>query len=395
MAENRSTTVSGGLQPATVLDLVGKIYEAAAEPQLWPLCLTAFARAVNSEGTVIWLHDFADTSARMRGADISFACDVGFAPGFIASYAQYYTHLNPWVQRIDALPEGSSAHSSAIYPDSHLQRSEYYADWLRPQGLAYALGGPILKRGRVISMFSFLRAERRGAYSEVELRLMQLLMPHLRRACLLHQRLANLRAEHSDCVAALELLPTAVWVLDVAGRLLFANRAGCDLDALHDGIWIDRDGQPATADPCERQAIAAVIAASIAAGRGLTASSACAVRVRRQRRAEPLHVIVYPLSGHAVLTGAAAVMFIVDPAQSKVPSTQTLRALFGLTAAEARLTLALIQGSTLDEYGDQHAISANTVRTHMKRALLKTGTRRQSQLIGMVGKLPLARSTPH
>jgi DNA-binding CsgD family transcriptional regulator/PAS domain-containing protein len=384
--------VSDGLHPATVLDLVGKIYEAAAEPQLWPLCLTAFARAVNSEATVIWLHDFADASARMQGADISFACDVGFAPGFIASYAQYYTHLNPWVQRIDALPEGASAHSSAIYPDTQLRRSEYYADWLRPQGLAYALGGPILKRGSVISMFSFLRAERRGAYSEVELRLMHLLMPHLRRACLLHQRLANLRSERSDCIAALQLLPTAVWVLDAAGRLLFSNRAGCDLDAAHDGLWIDRDGAPVAADPSERRALAAVIASSIAAGRGRAASSACAVRVRRARSAEPLHVMVYPLNGRALLTDAAAVMFIVNPAQAATPNTDTLRALFGLTAAEAVLTLALVQGCALDEYAEQHAISVNTVRSHMKRALSKTGMRRQSQLVGLVAKLPSKRA---
>jgi hypothetical protein len=36
MAESTSSAVSDGLHPATVLDLVGKIYEAAAEPQLWP-----------------------------------------------------------------------------------------------------------------------------------------------------------------------------------------------------------------------------------------------------------------------------------------------------------------------------------------------------------------------
>lgn len=383
---------SGRLHPATVLDLVGKVYEAAAESQRWPLFLAAFAKATGSEGTVLWLHNLTDSSARMHGADISFACDVGFAPGFIASYAQHYTRLNPWVRSFDALPEGSTAHSSAIYPDTHLRRSEYYADWLRPQGLAYALGGPILKRGNVVSMFSFLRAEGRGSYSEVEVRLMQLLMPHLRRACLLHQRLANLRAERSGGLAALDLLPTAVWVLDATGRLLFANRAGCDLDAWHDGLWIDRNGRPVAADPGERQALAAVIAASIAAGRGLGVRSDCAVRVRRQQRAEPLHVMVYPLSPHTLLVGAAAALFIVDPAQAAVPNAESLRALFGLTAAEARLTSALVQGATVEEYGGRHGISANTVRTHVKRALSKTGTRSQSQLVGLVGKLLVART---
>lgn len=303
--------------------------------------MNAFAEATASEGTILWLHDFADASARLQGPDISFASHVRVAPNLMKSYAQHYTYTNVWMKSISALPEGEVADSSSVYPESRLHASEFYADWLRPQGIGYALGGPILKRGSVVAMFSLLRPERRGSYEERQLQLMQMLMPHLRRACLLHQRLVRLRAERSSGLAALEPLPTAVCLLDADGRLLFVNRAGRELDGCHDGMWIERDGRPTASDPSAREALQRCIAATIAAGSGLGLASDSALRIRRDRRAEPLHVMLYPLGRDALLAGSAAAIFIFDPATSPVSDADVLKTLYDLTPAEARLACAL------------------------------------------------------
>lgn len=108
-------------------------------------------------------------------------------------------------------------------------------------------------------------------------------------------------------------------------------------------------------------------------------------------QSEPLQVMLYPLGRDAVLCGSAAAMFIVDPAKSPVPDNDLLGLFYGLTPAEARLAGALAQGATVEEYGAMHRLTANTVRTHLKRALSKTGTHRQSQLVRLVANLPGAR----
>jgi DNA-binding CsgD family transcriptional regulator len=227
-------------------------------------------------------------------------------------------------------------------------------------------------------------------FADKDLRLLQLLMPHLRRACLLHRRLTRLHAERSGGLAALDLLPTAVWLLDASGRLLFANLAGRVLDARRDGLWIERDGRPAAADPSERHALQRCIAATIAAGKGRGIASDCALRLRRHRQAEPLQVMLYPLGRDALLCGSAAAMFIFDPVKSPVPDTDALRMFYGLTSAEARLACALARDETVEEYGATQRLTANTVRTHLKRALSKAGTHRQSQLVGLMARLPTA-----
>ena len=371
-------------QHATALDLVGRVYEAAADPGLWPQFLNAFADATNSEGTVIWLHDTADTSARIQDPDASFVRNVRIEAEFLKSYAEHYTHTNVLLKEIAALPEGAMMLSSSIVPDAEFRRTEYYSDWLHPQGVGYCLGGPILKRGSTVAMFSASRLEQQGRYRDSDLRLTQLLMPHLRRACLLHQRLTRLHAERSGALAALELLPTAVWLLDARGRLLFANRAGRELDGQRDGIWLDRDGRPLAADPGQQQALQRVLAAMIAAGMGLGVQSDSALRITRRRQPAPLQVMVYPLGRDALLQGSAAAMFIFDPARSTLPDIDALRLLYGLTRTEAQLTVALARGDSLDDYCQTNGVTANTARTHLKHVLAKTGTRRQAQLVSLV-----------
>lgn len=380
-------------QLATALDLVGRVYEAAAEADLWPQFLNAIADATDCEGTIIWLQNASENGACFRDTDDSFIRNVRIEPEFLKSYAEHYVHTNILVKGIDDAPEGVLMSSSALVPDAQLHKTEYYADWLRPQGVGYCIGGPVLKRGSDVAIFSLSRLKRRGPFADSDLRLMQLLMPHLRRACLLHQRLTRLRAERSGGLAGLDLLTTAVWLLDADGRLLFANAAGRELDARRDGLWIERDGRPTATDLAERQTLQRCIAATIAAGKGLGVASDCALRIRRCRQCEPLQVMLYPLGRDVMQCGSAAAMFIFDPAKSLLAETDAFRVFYGLTPAEARLACALARGATVNEYCVTHRLAANTVRTHLKRALAKTGTHQQSQLVSLVAKFPAARGS--
>jgi DNA-binding CsgD family transcriptional regulator len=66
------------------------------------------------------------------------------------------------------------------------------------------------------------------------------------------------------------------------------------------------------------------------------------------------------------------------------PSAVELVATFNLTPAEAEVTLKLAAGLTPSEIAVQRGASVHTIRTHLKRARLKTGTRTQAALVGKV-----------
>jgi hypothetical protein len=148
--------------------LVGKAYEAAAEPALWPVFLETFARATDNEGTLIWLQGAADGSARMREPEMAFIANVRHPPEYMQSYAEYYSRINVLLSGIDAIAEGSLMSSSAMLSDAELHPTEYYNDWLKPQGIGYCMGGPILRRGNDVAMFSTQRLLQHGPFPREE-----------------------------------------------------------------------------------------------------------------------------------------------------------------------------------------------------------------------------------
>lgn len=371
----------------TALDLVGKAYEAAADGS-WSHFLNAMADATGSEGTLLWLHDTVDDSARLKDSQTSFLCNVRMAPEFLKSYVEYYTHTNVLMKMIGPVPEGAVVVSSSAIRDQEFHKTEYYNDWLRPQGIGYALGGPVLKRGSVVSMFSMSRLKTRGPFQDRDLQLLSMLMPHLRRACLLHKRLAPLNAQSSGALATLELLPTAVWLFDAQGQLLLANRAGRELNGKRDGLWLDCFGQPVAADPGEQARLRLAIEGAIAAGKGLINRFEGSLPIRRSHSPVPLQVTVFPLRSGALIDGVAAAMFITDPTRIAIPESEAPRLIYGLTRTEARLAAHLAHGKSLADYCVANAVTANTARTHLKRVFEKTGTRRQGQLVSLLSQSP-------
>lgn len=78
------------------------------------------------------------------------------------------------------------------------------------------------------------------------------------------------------------------------------------------------------------------------------------------------------------------VMFLFESNIDNDKSSADVARIFGLTKAEARLTLAIANGVTATEYCSNNGISINTAYSQIKNILSKTGTRRQAELVKLV-----------
>jgi DNA-binding CsgD family transcriptional regulator len=87
------------------------------------------------------------------------------------------------------------------------------------------------------------------------------------------------------------------------------------------------------------------------------------------------------------LSAFHALMIIVDTDEPHKPNLQTLQSVFDLTNAEAKLAQALSMGVDLTNYASECSISKETARHHLKNILLKTGTKRQGEMIAVVARL--------
>jgi DNA-binding CsgD family transcriptional regulator len=149
-----------------------------------------------------------------------------------------------------------------------------------------------------------------------------------------------------------------------------------------------------------------IIAANIAATRTLRAmlgASAHHVRLARiparlrsllrQEAATPRFLNLgkaRPCVAQRVALGdgeASSLLLIADLNTPTPCSTDLLEHGFGLTPCEARVAVALSAGMTPSEIARHHGISMGTVRSQLKSIFVKTGTKRQPELIAVLARL--------
>jgi DNA-binding CsgD family transcriptional regulator len=73
-------------------------------------------------------------------------------------------------------------------------------------------------------------------------------------------------------------------------------------------------------------------------------------------------------------------------AQRDVPPVliEALQQRFGLTRGEARVVRRLAEGRSIKRIAEELRVSPETARTHAKRAMQKTNTHRQAELVSLV-----------
>ncbi|HVY98214.1 MAG TPA: PAS domain-containing protein [Dongiaceae bacterium] len=347
--------------------LIGTIYDAASDAALWHDVIAKLVRETGARAGVFYDHHDATKRSRVLGAD-------GFDPYYMSQYEHYYGALDPWHRCGRVRPVGSIDQTARMLPDAELRRTEFYQDHLRPQGLFYALGGPVERAPGHMAIFGIQCGQANGPFARKAEAVVTALMPHFRRAYGMQEVLAQARCEAADLEAAFELLAHPVFVVDRDARLLFANLAAEEL--LRRGDVLRRVSgrlRPAHRDdrgPLDR-ALAPVPQGTDGDG---------TLMLRRAPAATPVPVRVMPLRrrNRAEWSGRIALLVEMPPPRRSIA---VLASAFDLSAAEARLWAGLLGGRTVAEIAAQAGVSVNTVRVQLAALFRKTGTNRQADLV--------------
>jgi DNA-binding CsgD family transcriptional regulator len=215
---------------------------------------------------------------------------------------------------------------------------------------------------------------------------LRLLASHAHQAAELNQQLKRVRLDEAGPSEVLDHLGQGVIITDCASRPLFVNRVAAEIIAEADGLRIDSAGLSAT-----RAAETAAIRRMIAEASELKNARSCAgaVRVSRPSMRRPLAVLVAPLRtapGWFVQRGPAAILLISDPERSVPVPPAYLQQFYGLTPAEAAVTVEVLRGAGLPAAAAELGITVTTVRTHLQHVFEKTQTRRQAELVRLIAE---------
>jgi hypothetical protein len=209
--------------------------------------------------------------------------------------------------------------------------------------------------------------------------------PHLGRALQLRRTFAQQGAKLASLGETIDRLAVGVIVLDHEGGAIHVNRAAREITARNDGLWLDRSGVPHAA---QRDADRALVklCADVRLG-----DAGGIVRIPRRNEARPYAVMAAPLPARTALTGTQAdatpvLILIHDPSAQVLGMPETIAAIFALPIATARLVAALAEGADVKSYAEQHAITTDAVKFHLKTAFAKTGLRSQTRLLQAVAR---------
>jgi DNA-binding CsgD family transcriptional regulator len=367
----------------TTLGLVGNIYDAVNDETLWPIFLEKLAGTLRSAATNLFIQDL-----RHPGGVASAI--FGTDPSFNRSYADYYGKINIFLIRgRRLLKTGSVCFSDELCPNEEATRSEFFNDWVLPQGKGHGLLGTIFNDDSVAGNIGAMRARGEKPFSLVDKRTLHALMPHLQRAVSLKRRIAHLEALHRDNSNALDRWSTGVFVVDREGHVLLANETAAALLRRQDGLTTDRNILQA-ATPHNSASLHRMIQDTVEVPYRRTSGSVSLIERPSGKR--PLQLLISPSAREHVFfcTRGTALIFVYDPETAEHAQTDVLRHLYGLTPAEAGIAALIATGKTVREIADEVAVRENTVRIHLKKIFDKTGAKRQAELVKLVLSGPAA-----
>jgi len=179
-------------------------------------------------------------------------------------------------------------------------------------------------------------------------------------------------------VDALNRAQFGIIVTPLDARPTFVNAYAQRLLDSRDGLFLTEDGLHALQVSDTRR-----LRDLIARGVGRQLSSCAALQLQRGSRLRPL-ILYIPAHGYARTAPDCVTIYICDPHHEPLVDQSMLCSLFGFTRAEAVLARLLMRGFTIDQAAGMLSVSEHTVRTHVKRMLVKTDTGRQTELVRLL-----------
>jgi DNA-binding CsgD family transcriptional regulator len=300
------------------------------------------------------------------------------AQEYVEAYDRRYRDMDPWTQGLHRKfhRQDGGFIGEMFVPFEALTKTEFYADFARPQGLHHVCTS-LVYEGRLAGdfvSFAMFRGPRQLRFDESERLLGEQLTSHLQRAFVISERLRISERDRRIDSAMLDHASAAIFLVNSSSRILRMTRTAEDM--LRDGRHFrSRAGALTSAVDSARLAEAIKGVACHGSVEPFSQELVC----RPREAGERAHVLIIKAGAH--LPDLAYVVIGAVAGSRTSDATGLLKTLYGVSSAEARLCRELVQGKSLDECAIALSIRRSTAVSQLKSVFAKTSTSRQSDLM--------------
>jgi DNA-binding CsgD family transcriptional regulator len=350
-----------------ISDLIEDVYDAALEPARWSDVVGGINEFVGGHACGI----FSKDSISKFGVS-HYYC--GADPYYIQLYSDTHCRFDP----LASLPPfGKVVSIPDLVPFEEYRSGRFYQEWLRPQGCVDAANVLLEKSGTCPVLLTVL-AGKRMVDDEMRRRIAQF-VPHLHRSLMINKAIEYKKSEADTFADTLDGLRAGVFLVDAQCQVLHANAAAQEMLGEDDflrlvaGQLVARDRQ---SNHDMRQMIANGDAAVV---------TPCAAIPLTAHDGERYVAHLLPLKslvrGADAPLKAVAAVFVRKVGLDGQSYGGLIASAFGLTPAELRVLLAIVEVGGVPETSQRLGVAETTVKTHLYRIFSKTGASRQADLV--------------
>lgn len=362
----------GGYDPSELINL---LYDAVLEREKWPEFFDTLRRQFDGAALVL----------TQKGTSVPDFRAFGTDPASIQTLREYYWAINPYpFDRALRLRVGEVIAADGLMDQSKILRSEFYNDWMHPQGVSS--DHPYVCFHRSKSDFSSLAvAPHRDAFHNDRGKYIDRLsdiLPHLVRAA----KMSSFAGPDEDSSKSLLDVFSTATILVSSSRRILAMNAAAEMLLQNSALFSARGELRARGSEGQRQLDSLFEKPPIA---GLSSGLLGPARIAGESGS--LVVWGVDMTRRRNMTSNAAFWDISVPERSylviaaKAEHTlnleaKTIQSAFGLTATEARVASAIVSGQSVAQYAEEAGVSEYTARKQVAAILRKTGSAGQTEL---------------
>lgn len=299
---------------------------------------------------------------------------------YIEAYRSHLFKLDPFIN----LPEGRVISIHDHLNKAMIDGAPVFNDARLPEKAEHILGVDLRAAGGFDTRIRITRGVGTPAFSDHERALFEMVIPHVRQALDLYQRLESTRWEHAVYAGAVERLALGTVILDKQDQVIKYN-------ALAGAIFDEKDGLAlAGRKICFDNAKTDTVFREFIRQSGMPEEAIghrAIFRVERPSGKRDLGIVAHHIDTPDFLHAGSApaiALFLADPERQFEVTGDALRELFGLTPMEAKIAASIANGLSVHESAESLGLATNTVRAHLRSVFAKTGVSRQSQLVYLV-----------
>lgn len=351
--------------------IIDTIYEAAFFPELWSNVLDHMASAVGAHGTAL----FNPNETAPKALSSKTLMDLS-AKMLNEGWLQRNTRAH---RLLSIQHQGFVDEAQYVSPEDY-NAEPIFAEVLEPLGYGFGASTFITGPSGDKIIFAVEKKKATGPITPEAIRYLDGLRPHLARATLMSSRLAFERINAAMTALELSGLPAAA--ISPNGKILAANAL---MDSLQPQLIMAAHGQLRFRHGAASDILTNALQQYQSEG-GLAARS---FPIPQCDDCPPAIVHLVAIEGNARdIFSQTSMLLVVTPINRNiVPSAATIQGLFDLTASEAKVAHQLAAGGSAATVATDLSVSQETVRTHIKSILSKSGMPRQTDFVAAIASI--------